>query len=68
VGLTGNVRREEHVRQRSQCYYSYRALWNAFKRLTAAASPVGKHDLFYAAASRIYRLDLPLAGRGMDLP
>jgi predicted TIM-barrel fold metal-dependent hydrolase len=35
---------------------SYRALWNAFKRISAAASAQEKADLFSATAARVYRL------------
>jgi L-fuconolactonase len=34
--------------------YSYRTLWNAFKRLTADASPDERHTLFAGTASRVY--------------
>ena len=37
---------------------SYAVLWNAFKRIVAGASSDEKRDLFSAAASRTYRLDL----------
>jgi predicted TIM-barrel fold metal-dependent hydrolase len=37
---------------------SYRVIWNAFKRLTAGASPEEKAALFSGTAVRIYRLDL----------
>lgn len=37
---------------------SYRALWNAFKRITANASPDEKTALFSGTASKVYRLDL----------
>ena len=36
--------------------YSYANGWNAFKRLTAAASPSERHHLFEGTASRVYRL------------
>ena len=35
---------------------SYQALWNAFKRISAGASPADKHALFNGTASRVYRL------------
>ncbi len=35
----------------------YAALWNAFKRIAANASPDEKRDLFAGAARRAYRLD-----------
>ena len=37
--------------------YSYAVLWNAFKRLTAGASPSEKACLLHANAARIYKLD-----------
>lgn len=39
--------------------FSYRILWNAFKRLTAGASKHEKAALFGGTAARIYRLDVP---------
>ena len=36
---------------------SYQALWNAFKRITAGASPADKHALFAGTATRVYRLN-----------
>ena len=36
--------------------YSYATGWNAFKRLTAGASPADRHALFEGTASRVYRL------------
>lgn len=38
--------------------YSYRVLWNAFKRLTAQASPDEKSELYRDTAARVYRLAL----------
>jgi len=35
---------------------SYRVLWNAFKRMTAGASPDERRDLFRETASTFYRL------------
>jgi L-fuconolactonase len=35
---------------------SYRVLWNAFKRLTAAYSADERADLFHGTAQRVYRL------------
>lgn len=35
---------------------SYRALWNAFKRITAGASSAEKHLLYCGTAWRVYRL------------
>jgi len=35
----------------------YAALWNAFKRIAADASPDEKHALFSGTAHRVYRLD-----------
>ena len=40
---------------------SYRALWNAFKRISARASAQEKADLFSATAARVYRLQDPTA-------
>lgn len=37
--------------------YSYRTMWNAFKRLTVSASPGERADLFGGTAARFYRLD-----------
>jgi L-fuconolactonase len=37
----------------------YKALWNAFKRIVAGASPDEKRALFAGTASRAYRLALP---------
>jgi L-fuconolactonase len=37
----------------------YSALWNAFKRIVAGASPDEKRSLFAGTASRAYRLALP---------
>jgi predicted TIM-barrel fold metal-dependent hydrolase len=37
---------------------SYRALWNAFRRLTEGASPAERAALFGGTAARVYRLDL----------
>ena len=39
--------------------YSYRTLWNAFKRLTAGASKDERAALFAGTAARIYRIALP---------
>jgi predicted TIM-barrel fold metal-dependent hydrolase len=39
--------------------YGYRVGWNAMKRLTAAASPDEKADLFWRTAARAYRLAVP---------
>ena len=36
----------------------FNELWNAFKRITAAASPDERADLFSRTASRVYRLDI----------
>jgi predicted TIM-barrel fold metal-dependent hydrolase len=38
---------------------SYRALWNAFKRMTSGLSEAEKTALFSGTAARAYRLDLP---------
>lgn len=37
--------------------FSYRTLWNAFKRLTAAFSPSDRQLLFSGTAARVYGLD-----------
>ena len=37
--------------------YAYRTVWNAFKRLTAAASPGERQALFEGTACRVYRID-----------
>jgi len=37
---------------------SYPALWNAFKRISAGASPEEKTELFSGTAMRVYRLSL----------
>lgn len=36
--------------------YSYRTLWNAFKRVAEGAGPDEKADLFHDTASRFYRI------------
>jgi L-fuconolactonase len=36
--------------------YSYRTIWNAFKRISARYSPQERHDLFVGTAARIYSL------------
>jgi len=41
--------------------YSYRTLWNAFKRLTAGAGAEERTALFSGTAARTYRLSLPAA-------
>lgn len=41
---------------------SYRALWNAFKRLTGGYSAEERAALFHGTASRIYRLDATTIG------
>ncbi|KQR29985.1 amidohydrolase [Rhizobium sp. Leaf155] len=41
---------------------SYRALWNAFKRLTQGASASEKQDLFFSTAARIYKLGIEPEG------
>jgi L-fuconolactonase len=38
--------------------YSYRVLWNAFKRLMQGASAGEKADLFARTAATVYRLDV----------
>jgi L-fuconolactonase len=40
--------------------YSYRTLWNAFKRLAAAASADEKAALFHETAARTYRMEIPI--------
>lgn len=37
--------------------YSYRTVWNAFKRLSSALSPGERAALFSGTAARVYRLD-----------
>ena len=37
--------------------YSYRTLWNAFKRLGSGASPAEKEALFAGTAAKVYRVD-----------
>ncbi len=37
---------------------SYAALWNAFKRLAASATPSEKTALFSGTASKVYRISL----------
>ncbi|SFQ25152.1 Predicted metal-dependent hydrolase, TIM-barrel fold [Bradyrhizobium sp. Ghvi] len=37
---------------------SYATLWNAFKRITASYSSAEKHELFFGAAARFYRLQV----------
>ncbi len=39
----------------------YVTLWNAFKRLTAGATPTERHALFARTAARIYRIHTALA-------
>lgn len=36
----------------------YHVIWNAFKRIAAKYSAAEKHDLFYGAAAKAYRLNL----------
>jgi predicted TIM-barrel fold metal-dependent hydrolase len=36
----------------------YRTLWNAFKRLAQAYSEAEKHELFFGAAARFYRVEV----------
>jgi L-fuconolactonase len=38
--------------------YSYRTLWNSFKRLSLGASAAERADLFVRTAARVYRLDV----------
>ena len=38
--------------------YSYKALFNAFKRLSEGYSPTERADLFHDTAARFYRIDL----------
>jgi L-fuconolactonase len=42
--------------------FSYRTLWNAFKRLTEGASAGERHALFSGTAARIYRIADPALG------
>lgn len=39
--------------------YSYRTVWNAFKRLTATASSAEREALFAGTAAKTYRLAMP---------
>lgn len=41
---------------------SYRALWNAFERLTSGYSAEERAALFHGTAARIYRLEATVAG------
>jgi predicted TIM-barrel fold metal-dependent hydrolase len=41
---------------------SYRALWNAFKRIAAGASTEEKHALFAGTAARVYGIEHALPG------
>ncbi len=44
--------------------YSYRTLWNAFKRLTAGLGDTERHALFAGTAARFYRIEQDaVAGR-----
>ncbi len=42
-------------------FFSYRTLWNAFKRLSSGASREEKDMLFYVTAAKTYKIDLPSA-------
>lgn len=42
--------------------YSYRTVWNAFKRLAAGASGDERHALFSGTAARVYRIADPALG------
>jgi L-fuconolactonase len=42
--------------------YSYRTVWNAFKRLTQSVGPDERHALFSGTASRFYRIADPALG------
>jgi L-fuconolactonase len=39
--------------------FSYRCVWNAFKRMTAGCSEDERHALFSGNAARVYRIGLP---------
>lgn len=41
--------------------FSYRTMWNAFKRIVSGASENEKNALFFGTAVREYALDLPVA-------
>lgn len=41
-----------------KCGVSYASLWNAFKRLTMAASNDDRTALFFGTAARVYKLDV----------
>jgi predicted TIM-barrel fold metal-dependent hydrolase len=45
---------------------NYATLWNAFKLLTADATPEDRFALFSRTAERLYRLALPLHGLGWE--
>lgn len=42
-----------------KAYFSYRTLWNAFKRLTSGASDFEKAQLFSLTATQVYDLQIP---------
>jgi L-fuconolactonase len=42
--------------------YRYRTCWNAFKRIAQACSEHERAALFHQTATRVYGLDLPIAG------
>jgi L-fuconolactonase len=42
--------------------YSYRTVWNAFKRLTQGASASERHALFSGTAAQVYRIADPALG------
>ena len=46
---------------------NYVGLWNAFKRITANASPCEKHDLYFGTAVRTYGLDVVAPARRQSL-
>lgn len=46
--------------------YSYRTLWNAFKRLAEGASLSERHALFAGTAAKFYRVPDPVEGRVLE--
>ena len=46
--------------------YSYRTLWNAFKRLAEGASATERHALFAGTAAKFYRIADPVGGRVLE--
>lgn len=46
--------------------YSYRTLWNAFKRLAAGMTVAERHAVFAGTAAKFYRIPDPVAGRALE--